>query len=101
MQAVTLAGATADKLLLVCLQRRADDEDPRLRGSLWEVGTVATIVRRVSLADGRLKVWVQAVSYTHLRAHETVLDLVCRLLLEKKKRKKKKKKKKKNNHMSS
>ena len=28
---------------------------------------------------------VHAVSYTHLRAHETVLDLVCRLLLEKKK----------------
>ena len=28
------------------------------------------------------------VSYTHLRAHETVLDLVCRLLLEKKKKKK-------------
>ena len=27
-----------------------------------------------------------AVSYTHLRAHETVLDLVCRLLLEKTKR---------------
>ena len=31
-------------------------------------------------ADGSLPV-----SYTHLRAHETVLDLVCRLLLEKKK----------------
>ena len=28
----------------------------------------------------------KAVSYTHLRAHETVLDLVCRLLLEKKKK---------------
>ena len=27
---------------------------------------------------------VSPVSYTHLRAHETVLDLVCRLLLEKK-----------------
>ena len=27
----------------------------------------------------------KSVSYTHLRAHETVLDLVCRLLLEKKK----------------
>ena len=27
---------------------------------------------------------IAAVSYTHLRAHETVLDLVCRLLLEKK-----------------
>ena len=26
-----------------------------------------------------------AVSYTHLRAHETCADLVCRLLLEKKK----------------
>ena len=32
-----------------------------------------------------LKVSVKPVSYTHLRAHETVLDLVCRLLLEKKK----------------
>ena len=29
--------------------------------------------------------WVWPVSYTHLRAHETVIDLVCRLLLEKKK----------------
>ena len=28
---------------------------------------------------------LEPVSYTHLRAHETVLDLVCRLLLEKKK----------------
>ena len=28
---------------------------------------------------------MMTVSYTHLRAHETVLDLVCRLLLEKKK----------------
>ena len=30
---------------------------------------------------------VIAVSYTHLRAHETSLHLVCRLLLEKKKKK--------------
>ena len=30
---------------------------------------------------------MNSVSYTHLRAHETVLDLVCRLLLEKKKQK--------------
>ena len=27
----------------------------------------------------------ESVSYTHLRAHETVLEIVCRLLLEKKK----------------
>ena len=32
-----------------------------------------------------LRQGIGAVSYTHLRAHETVLDLVCRLLLEKKK----------------
>ena len=32
--------------------------------------------------------WVVAVSYTHLRAHETGRNLVCRLLLEKKKKKK-------------
>ena len=30
------------------------------------------------------------VSYTHLRAHETVLDIVCRLLLKKTKNKQKK-----------
>src|SRR5678810_1366639 len=36
-----------------------------------------------------------AVSYTHLRAHETGRNLVCRLLLEKKKKKKKKNKTKK------
>ena len=29
---------------------------------------------------------MEPVSYTHLRAHETVLDLVCRLLLDKKNR---------------
>ena len=33
--------------------------------------------------DRRPRAW--SVSYTHLRAHETVLDLVCRLLLETKK----------------
>src|SRR5664280_3647847 len=31
-------------------------------------------------------VTIMTVSYTHLRAHETVLDIVCRLLLEKKKK---------------
>ena len=35
--------------------------------------------------EGYAVVNVGPVSYTHLRAHETVLDLVCRLLLEKKK----------------
>ena len=38
-----------------------------------------TIVWTVNDGNGQT-----AVSYTHLRAHETVLDIVCRLLLEKK-----------------
>src|SRR5659263_697411 len=37
----------------------------------------------------------KSVSYTHLRAHETRHDLVCRLLLEKKKKHTNKKKQKK------
>ena len=40
----------------------------------------------ISLLAQPLKVYdLRAVSYTHLRAHETVLDIVSRLLLEKKK----------------
>ena len=35
--------------------------------------------------SARLMGFIEAVSYTHLRAHETSLHLVCRLLLEKKK----------------
>ena len=41
--------------------------------------------RDLSRGDRTVGVTTAApVSYTHLRAHETVLDLVCRLLLEKK-----------------
>ena len=42
----------------------------------------------VAPGDEKLVPLPDPVSYTHLRAHETVLDLVCRLLLEKKKQKK-------------
>ena len=41
-------------------------------------------------AGGEVGIGAIPVSYTHLRAHETVLDLVCRLLLEKKKNRKRK-----------
>ena len=44
---------------------------------------------RAAMDKLRRALWARAeglgtVSYTHLRAHETVLDSVCRLLLEKK-----------------
>src|SRR5665811_2344803 len=38
----------------------------------------------MSASEMPSRCFTRAVSYTHLRAHETVLDLVCRLLLEKK-----------------
>src|SRR5450756_1230632 len=47
-----------------------------------------------SIVEGAARLWAEsdiifkAVSYTHLRAHETRHDLVCRLLLEKKKKNK-------------
>ena len=37
-----------------------------------------------AVVDLGLQRFREPVSYTHLRAHETVLELVCRLLLEKK-----------------
>src|SRR5450756_3000166 len=46
---------------------------------------------RLALAGSAfLAAAIAPVSYTHLRAHETRHDLVCRLLLEKKKKKKNK-----------
>ena len=57
---------------------------PKCRGQF-------TVLKGTIMEDSHitLRQWLQAfysmsVSYTHLRAHETVLDLVCRLLLEKK-----------------
>ena len=61
------------------------------KGYALESGTLEMHVNdllRPPLTDDEWKDainWLGPVSYTHLRAHETVLDLVCRLLLEKKK----------------
>ena len=51
-----------------------------VRGQAW-----GSFLLRHFEEAGRL-LGCRPVSYTHLRAHETVLDLVCRLLLEKKKK---------------
>ena len=52
-------------------------------------GGKTTAIFQLAHCFSNNSVWITTVSYTHLRAHETVLDLVCRLLLEKKKKKKK------------
>eukprot|EP00658_Telonema_sp_P-2_P042957 TRINITY_DN30921_c0_g1_i2.p1 TRINITY_DN30921_c0_g1~~TRINITY_DN30921_c0_g1_i2.p1 ORF type:complete len:137 (-),score=25.68 TRINITY_DN30921_c0_g1_i2:24-434(-) len=57
-------------------RRRASDAATAI--CLPDRGDEVVVVRRVG-----------AVSYTHLRAHETPEHLVCRLLLEKKKKKNK------------
>ncbi|WDT36814.1 hypothetical protein PVA38_11330 [Streptococcus pneumoniae D39] len=44
------------------------------------------IIRMSCILKVNIVFSIYPVSYTHLRAHETVLDLVCRLLLEKKKK---------------
>ena len=49
-------------------------------------GTVVNPLRLLEEFAVLREAGIEAVSYTHLRAHETVLDLVCRLLLEKKKK---------------
>ena len=53
---------------------------------------IANSLRILKLPDSVLE-YVKPVSYTHLRAHETGRNLVCRLLLEKKKKKNEKKEK--------
>ena len=64
----------------MCIRDRTNDEGRILtipRHNPVNAFTMGGIVRDAGLT-------IEAVSYTHLRAHETVLDLVCRLLLEKK-----------------
>ncbi|WP_460413976.1 hypothetical protein, partial [Staphylococcus aureus] len=47
------------------------------------VSSAASDVYKRQVMPLAAKVLKKAVSYTHLRAHETLSDLVCRLLLEK------------------
>ena len=59
-------------------------------GSTENVAVVVSQIAELKIAARELSAALKGidapVSYTHLRAHETVLDLVCRLLLEKKKK---------------
>ena len=50
-------------------------------GLKQDLKTGSNLTLKLAFKSGKT---LEPVSYTHLRAHETVLDLVCRLLLEKK-----------------
>src|SRR5450759_5845173 len=76
-------GLTFDDVLLVPAESAVQPS---------EVSTVTRLTRTMTINIPVVSAamdTVTAVSYTHLRAHETRHDLVCRLLLEKKKKKKK------------
>ena len=65
--------------------RRIPTRLEALKRALALARTIAPEARITALYVANDKHGPTAVSYTHLRAHETVLELVCRLLLEKKK----------------
>ena len=54
--------------------------------AVYQFARQAVLQDEARLSDFWRGLRLYPVSYTHLRAHETVLDLVCRLLLEKKKK---------------
>ena len=64
------------------MYKRQHDAQLAIEGAATSLGVDPAWLSRIRAGD---RLDVTAVSYTHLRAHETVLDLVCRLLLEKKK----------------
>ena len=66
----------------MCIRDRAYDKVLQGEGPTSAVETASLWSRFAAMTTAVLA----PVSYTHLRAHETVLDLVCRLLLEKKKK---------------
>ena len=68
-------------------KRQAVHRGPSTAGRLPVMHVFAIDAVKKVVAHGHIGggIAFDAVSYTHLRAHETVLDLVCRLLLEKKK----------------
>src|SRR5450759_5029217 len=49
----------------------------------WEMNKHLAMINTAMAKDGTRGCSMTTVSYTHLRAHETRHDLVCRLLLEK------------------
>src|SRR5450756_1609948 len=73
--AVVAAIAAAGTALVPGVLRGAAVMNGSARGT-------ALVVLLIAVPALAIAMWYAAVSYTHLRAHETRHDLVCRLLLE-------------------
>src|SRR5665811_738725 len=82
MTAIAASAATLRVRLVRFM--RLDSSILRPDALIWSAGRAVSLRRSRVIAGLPTSL---SVSYTHLRAHETVLDLVCRLLLEKKKKK--------------
>ena len=85
----TLASGKVSDLYVDCRMTALDPVGATLVGALgWKLVQEEILPRFPEVAAIGGMTMGAAVSYTHLRAHETRHDLVCRLLLEKKKKKK-------------
>ena len=73
---------SAERLQDEILQDKLSSYSPPDQVTGWD-RIEASLDAAESEFDDQVRTRISAVSYTHLRAHETVLDLVCRLLLEK------------------
>src|SRR5664280_2734769 len=88
-----LKAASGTRCSVLPMPSRPSALASRLAGSTVRTSTLDPWVTAAMSADAAAVVvlptppgphatTISSVSYTHLRAHETVLDLVCRLLLE-------------------
>src|SRR5450756_2199014 len=93
---MNLESAVTDEMINIALRIKPHDlclvperrEELTTEGGLDVVryfDTIKAACVRCAEAGIRVSLFIDPVSYTHLRAHETRHDLVCRLLLEKKK----------------
>ena len=87
METVFDALKAMGKATSIELAARLDISREEVLNELWELkkaGFVDKSAYTWRVADNNVQ--QEPVSYTHLRAHETGRNLVCRLLLEKKKK---------------
>ena len=90
MAGMMLSAIISDSLLFkspTCTlqDKLAAEELATIAGVNLEEYGIAMLKAGANTKDKSIKELIGSVSYTHLRAHETKANLVCRLLLEKKK----------------